>query len=993
MRDVSSASMDPAFEPHSRRIFESEKSIPMIKAARALVFLGVLAIPCTGQAPAAQSAPPERDTARKPEIPELKIEQFRLPNGLRVILHEDHKTASAALYVYYLVGSKDEQPGRTGLAHLFEHLMFEGSEHSHDRHANVLANFGGDPNAMTSEDRTIYYETFPSNGLETVLWLEADRMEFLLPAITQEELNNERDIIRNEQFERTDNVPYGRADEVMRQEAYPAGHAYRHSIGGSMTDLGAVTVPDLDVFYQKFYAPNNAILCLAGDFKTAEAKRLITKYFSFDPVGRGKGRKAPKANPVILSEAKHITLKDRVSLPRIQLYWESVPANHPDEAPLDVLAAVLDGTASEDRLYRELVLDRPIARQIYVSHPTKDLSGSFQIWAYVLPGQNLDEVVALIDREVERLQRAGPDAAEVKRAQVAREVELIASLESISSKAGLLAGSAASLGDPLAYRKALEMVFAVTTADVKRVANRYLGSKRIRLDVIPGEPAARPPEVVQGAAKNDPLPPPPDEEVVDSLDRSIVPKVGPTPAPKAPRFEGRTLKNGLKLMVIERHDVPIATFNLTIKSGEGCAPLRKEGLGSLALGLLTAGTRSRTQAQLTREAADYGASLHASCGPDSSNVRLTVLSRKLREGLNLFADVVLEPAFPEKALAKNKRDQLTDLAALLDHADDIASIVLKKLIYGPNHPYGRPIQGTISSVKSITRDDVVSFYQKSFVPGNAVLIVVGDVRVDAIQAELEARFGRWASGTAPAVPAAHAQVPVANQPLYLIDRPGAAQSVVMIGWPAVAWTSPDGYPFMVLDQIVGAPGGRIDTNLREDKGYTYGITSSFDSRRSAGLFHAGGAVHARVTKESLEEIVNELTKIVGQEPPNAYEVQGAKEPIIQGAFEEFETSAAISNRLAFLTSLGLPDDEYQQFQGRVRAVTSADVVGVARKYLNPALMTILVVGDRSQIERSLRTLPFVKSIRLLDVQGNLAADPSKPRAGAGRPAAKAARPY
>ena len=263
---------------------------------RFIGFLGLAVSCCIALGPLAlRSSEEPKPAARKPEIPELKIEHYRLPNGLRVILHEDHKTTTVALYVCYMVGSKDEKPGKTGLAHLFEHLMFEGSEHSPERYANLFADIGGDPNATTSEDRTVYFETFPKNGLEMALWLESDRMGFLLPAITQEELDNEREIIRNERFERIDSAPYGRADDVIREASFPPGHPYRHSIGGSMADLAAMRVADLDAFYHLYYAPNNAVLCLVGDFKTSEAKDLIKKYFSFNAVGRGAGRKEPEA--------------------------------------------------------------------------------------------------------------------------------------------------------------------------------------------------------------------------------------------------------------------------------------------------------------------------------------------------------------------------------------------------------------------------------------------------------------------------------------------------------------------------------------------------------------------------------------------------------------------------------------------------------------------------------------------------------------------------
>jgi zinc protease len=937
--------------------------------------LGLLAALWITQAAQIRASQQPDDAATKPQIPKLKIESFRLPNGLSVILHEDPSATKLALYVVYKVGSKDDKPGKTGLAHLFEHLMFEGSEHCPDRFANLFADIGGDPNATTSEDRTVYFETFPKNGLEMALWLESDRMGFLLAALTQEELDNEREIVRNERLERTDTAPYGRSDDVIREASFASGHPYRHSVGGSIADLAALRVTDLDAFYLIHYGPSNAVLCLAGDFKVEEAKRLIKKYFSFTAVGRGAGRKNLKPTDISLPSARHITITDRVTLPRVQLHWPTVPAYHADEGALDVLASVLEGTASQDRLYRRLVLDRSLVRQVFVAHPTKLLAGSFEVWSYVLPENKLDKVVAIIDEEIERIKQEGPSPGEVRKAKVAREKELIMSLESISGKASVLAQSAASLDDPMAYCKVLEEVFAVTPAEVKRVAREYLGPKRIRLDIIPGEPAPVPADAKPAIAKNDPLPPVPDEVVVDSLDRSVQPKVGPTPHAVPPRFERRRLKNGLELFIVERHGVPIVNLNLVIKSGETLVPKGKEGLGSLAVSLLAAGTRSRNERQLTGELADLGASFETNCGPDSCKAKLSVLSQHLAKALDVYADMILNPAFFDKSLRKHKLEQATDASAAADDVEENAETVLRALVYGPDHPYSRPALGSADSVQSITRDDVESFYRRAFVPANAVLIVVGDVRTDAIHAGLEARFGAWAPGPVPQPPLMPPPARTADRPLYLIDNKGAVQSVVLIGWPSMPARSPDAYPMRVMEQIMGAPGGRVDMNLREEKGYTYGISTSFHLRKSTGMFHVGGPVQARVTKDALAEVFKELSDLVGTALPSKEEIASAKEPLIQAMLDSFETTGEIADRLAHLVTFDLADSEYAAYQSRIEAVTRDDVIRVAKEIVKPENATILVVGDRARIAGPLRTLPFVKSIRFLDPHGKAVPDP------------------
>ncbi len=359
------------------------------------------------------------DEPRKPRVPELKVEKYTLPNGLTVTLHEDHKTPVAAVNVWYKVGSKDEQPGRTGFAHLFEHMMFLGSKHHNEDYSRPLEKLGAEDNATTDTDRTDYYETVPSNALELALWLEADRMGFLLPAMTQDKLDNERDVVKNERRQTVDNVPYGQAEQALLEALYPQGHPYHHSVIGSMADLSAARLADVAAFFRTHYVPNNALLCVAGDFEPARVRQWIDKYFG--PLPRGPAVTPMKPSVPRLPAAKHIQLTDAVSLPRAQLFWPTVPANHPDEPALDVLAAVLGGLPKENRLFRSLMYDRQLAAEVGASHPTQLLSGTFEVNLYARPGQKLDELVNIADAEIQRLKDEGPTALEVRKAQNERE--------------------------------------------------------------------------------------------------------------------------------------------------------------------------------------------------------------------------------------------------------------------------------------------------------------------------------------------------------------------------------------------------------------------------------------------------------------------------------------------------------------------------------------------------------------------------------------------
>jgi zinc protease len=913
------------------------------------------------------------EESRKPQVPELKVEKYTLPNGLTVLLHEDHKTPVAAVDLYYKVGSKDEKPGRTGFAHLFEHMMFLGSKHHDEDFSRPLERLGAENNATTEDDRTEYYERVPSNALERALWLEADRMGFLLPSMTQEKLDKERDVVKNERRDDVDNAPYGQADEAIREALYPEGHPYRHSVLGSMVDLSAAGLADVSSFFRTFYAPDNAILCVAGDFEPEQARRWIARYFG--PLPRGPQITPPRPAVPSLSAPKHIKLTDVVSLPRAQLIWPTVPAGHPDEPALDVLAAVLGGLDKENRLFRELMYDRQLAASVSASHPTHVLSGTFGVELYAHPDKKLEELVAIADAQIERLKREGPTVPEIRKAQNQRESELVMGLQSVIRKAAVFNEYEAVFGDPQAYRSELAKVFAVTPDDVRRVANQYLGANRIELDISPGDPMPRPPQA-DVAAKPNPAPAaapaPVAVEIKDDFNRSAMPELGPTPRYQPPRFERRRLSNGLELRVVERPELPIVTVDLVVKSGETLAPIGKEGLATLAASLLEEGTKSRTSLQLAGELSEIGATLAAGASLESTTVSLTTLTRHLEHALDLFADVVKDPSFPDKELDRLKLQRLSHLKARTDDPEQTAAAVFPRLIYGLDHPYGRPDLGTPASVGSIIREDVLAFYRRIMVPSNAVLVVVGDVRLDAIAAALEARLSTWASGPVPPLPSlALMPTPPQTRTFYLIDRPGAAQSVLTTGRIGASRKSPDYSALVVLNAILGGQfESRLNANLRIDKGYSYGVNSSFSFDRGPGPFEAGGTVETTKTKESLIEMFKEMTDLSGSRPISDAELAFAKERIVLGFPSRFETTFGVAGQLATLITDELPEDEFDRYQARVEALTKADVDRVARQYITPETMTILVVGDRAKVEGPLKSLPFVKEIRRLDAEGN-----------------------
>ncbi len=749
------------------------------------------------------SLPTRASAEDKPRtIPDLKVETFTLPNGLSVILHEDHTTPFVGVNLWYKVGSKDEKPGRTGFAHLFEHLMFQGSKNHDSEYFGPLEQLGAQINGSTSTDRTNYYEALPTNGLETALWLEADRMGFLLSALTQEKLDNQRDVVKNERRQRVDNVPYGVAGERLDEILYPSDHPYHHSVIGSMADLSAASLADVSTFFRTYYSPNNASLTLAGDINPTEAKKLVEKYFGPIPRGPEVTKLMPKVP--VLTESTTVALTDDVQLARTELVWPTVALGDPDEAALDALASILGQLPNENRLFRALQYDKQLAANASAFHFTSALAGTFSVTITPQRGQKLDDLIAIADAQIARLKQEGPTEEEISKVKNGVESRSVLSLQTVQAKADFFNRNYVQHGDPLAYKKELREAYAVTADDVKRVANKYLVANRIRLDVNPGAKTPRPEETPVDRSTQAPLASVPAVPVKDTFDRSIEPKPGPNPAFTPAPVERRRLSNGLEVLIAERHNLPVVGLNLVVKGGGTLVPPGKEGLASLTGDLLlTEGDGYLgTSLQITAELSELGASINGGGGAESCNLSLTTLARNLTKALDIYTDVLLHPSFPVKDLERLRTQRLSMLLRQVDNPPTIANLVFPKLLYGDSHPYGRPNTGTPKSVKGLTRDDVVSFYKTLFVPNNAALIVVGDTTPDAIIPVLESALKDWKPGSpvATTLPEPPASKPVT---VYLIDKPGAAQSILTVGQVGVPRNTPDYFPLSIMNATLG----------------------------------------------------------------------------------------------------------------------------------------------------------------------------------------------
>ncbi|MFV0389930.1 MAG: M16 family metallopeptidase [Pyrinomonadaceae bacterium] len=906
------------------------------------------------------------------ELPKLKYEEFTLKNGLRVVLHQDKSTPIVAVNVWYHVGSKNEVPGKTGFAHLFEHMMFQGSENYNDEYFGPLQKAGANINGSTNSDRTNYFEVVPSNFLELALFMESDRMGNLLPAMTMEKLNNQRDVVKNERRQSYDNRPYGTAYEKISELIYPANHPYHWTTIGSLEDLSNASMDDVKAFFRKYYAPNNASLVIAGDFDPKIAKQYVKKYF--EPIPRGVKIDRPNpAKPKINGEIRK-TFEDAVTLERRYIVWHTSPARSADEPALDILASILS-SGRGSRLQKKLVYDNPVVQNVFASNSTRELDGNFMVVATARPKQSVDEIEKTILAEIEQIKNTPPSDEEVKRAKMAYESGFVFGLQTVLGKADQMNGNLVYQNNPDTFVSELSKYRAVTPQDVSRVAKQYLDGNRLVMSFVPGKNQGAPtnnlsnrPTSVSDGSEDAAVA----DKKKDKVDYSKnLPKPGADPALKIPKIEKAKLSNGLDVWFVPQKELPIVSMSLIIKTGGDVNPKGKEGLSDYTSNMLDKGTTTRSALDIANAAQDLGISLRTSSGWDASSVTLDTLTKDLDESLSIYSDVVLNPSFPEDELTTVKRRAMLGFKQMKESPTAIASSVYGKVLYGEDHPYGRPLDGDEQSVSALKRDDLVAFYNEYYRPNNSILIVVGDTDKNSLMPKLEKAFGAWKAAEVPASTVVETK-PFDKPGIYLVDKPGAAQSELRIGQVGIAQDSPDEFPVLVMNQILGGQfAARVNMNLREDKGYTYGARTSFSERRGAGPFTASAGVQTAVTKESVIEFLKELNGIRGAIPISQDELDYAKQSLIRGFPRSVETNRQISGRLLDLAVYGLPDNYFDNYTANIAKVTLADVNRVANQYITPDKMAILVVGDRKTIEPGLRSIKgWGDKITILDADGN-----------------------
>jgi zinc protease len=899
----------------------------------------------------AQNAP-----AAAQKLPEIKYEKYTLPNGLTVLTHEDHRLPLVAVDLWYHVGPLNERPGRTGFAHLFEHMMFEGSEHVGEKaHIRIVQSSGGTSiNGTTDFDRTNYFETVPANQLELALWLESDRMGFLMEGLNRELLANQRDVVRNERRQ-GEGQPYYVANEAMFHLLFPKEHPYYGVVIGSHADVESARITDVRDFHQQYYTPNNASIAIAGDFDPAKLHALLEKYFG--PIPQGPPVAPVAAVTPVITSQRRVTVTDTVQLPQLKIAWLTPAAFTPEAYSIDSAIFALGG-GKAGRLQQALIYKAQTAQNVNCGNNNLKLTSITECSITAKPGVKLEDLEASVWAELAKLQQEGPTDDEVASAKALDLTEKIAGLQEL----GGFGGIADTLdlynqytGDPGYLPKDVAQTEAVTRESVKAAAQKYLTKDAaVVVYCVPGKKVLD--DVPRSPADTDA-----DVKLVNPYTsefeaaqewRKTKPAADPAPKLNLPTPQQFTLDNGLKVLLVEDHALPILSAEVVSRAGSANDPAAKSGLATLTSEVMSDGTATRDLKQLAEAAQRIGTHIGTGAGTDSSGVSLQMLTTHSAEGFDLLSDVVEHPGFRSDDFERRRKQRLVRIGQETDNVGSMASRVGPKLIFGDS-PYGQNSSGTAESVSAISATDLQAFYAAHYGPSDSALILAGDIT--RAQAETFARqyFGKW---TGKSEAAAAMAAPPAPQPTHvvIVDKPGAPQTALRAYGIGVAEGTADAEALAVMNYTLGGSfGSRINMNLREQHGYTYGANSSFVKYLNGGLFGAGGLVRTDVTAPAAKELMSEIRNFPAK-PSTSEELAAAKEALVQSLPGHFETTSSVASAIEGIFLYDRPLDYFAKLPAKYDAVTPADVAAVAAKYLHPDQLVIVAAGDRAKIEPALK---------------------------------------
>ena len=889
---------------------------------------------------AAQTLAPSSSSIVHPvPEPHVDYEKYVLTNGLQVILVPDPRVPKVHVNLSYHVGSKNEPQDRTGFAHLFEHMMFEGSKDATGHYATLIEAAGGTTNAYTTQDQTDFFETVPTGSLEYALWLESDRLATLPEALSQERLDNQKAVVENERRERVENQPYGLSGILLDENLYPAGHPYGHSVLGSHDHVRAATLTEVKDFFSTYYAPNNLSLAIVGDFDVAVTKKWIEKYFA--PI--------PPAPPIIrparwiphLDSQKVIEVQDHVAEERTYLAWVTPSYRSTENVRLELAARLLNRRLNASLVYAE----KPLCSDVSTGVNAQEDASEFVVTVSARAGAPLAQIEQKVDAEIAALAKDGPSPDELQQTKRRVEYGELSQFDTLQSTAETLNRGNTLAGDPAYYAVSWKQLEAATPEDVSSAVRQYVDTKQRFLLRFHPDPAQA--------------------EKTAALDRSVAPQIHQDPPLRAPRTESGRLANGLEVFVAQRIGVPKVSVLLTTRAGTVRDPEGKNGLAMMTVATMPNGTSTRSSTQIRdgMESAG-GTTIESSASREAAGLGYEVLSENVDQAFAIFADVVLHPAFKQYNFETNMRQFQDSLADARTDAGAIADQVAPSLVFGPDHPYARPL---VSGLQNIQRDDLRKFYETYWKPDDAALVFAGNISLEEAISLAQKYLGSW-SGTAPAMPEIPPPSDVGAGRIYLIDKPDAPQTLLTEILPSAGANSPDRFAVSLANNVWGAMwGSRLSGILREKQGYTYGFHTSMGIMSSYGAWTATGAVQTDKTKESVAELVKQL-RLLREQPISDAEFTAAKKADLQQSASTFETSGGITSQMGLLWSWHLPMSALGGESEGVQQTGLAAVSAAVARYADPNKASLLVVGDRSRIESGLREL-HLGPVVLLDLDG------------------------
>lgn len=891
------------------------------------------------------------NAAAMPEL-DIKYDTFKLKNGLTVVVHTDRKAPIVAVNVWYNVGAKNEQLGKTGFAHLFEHLMFNGSENYDNEYFGPFERVGAtEMNGTTNSDRTNYFENVPTTALDMALWMESDRMGHLLGAITQEKLDEQRGVVQNEKRQ-GESQPYGSMWNEISANTFPKGHPYSWSVIGSMEDLNAASLDDVHQWFKDYYGPNNAVLVLAGDIDLATAKEKVSKYFG--DIKPGKPVASLKKWVAKRTGTKRMSMQDRVPSSRVIKVWNTAEKGSKDGEYLSLFANVLAG-GKNSRLYQRLVYDEQLASSVFAFNYSRTLAGQILIGADAIKKENLPKIEAIIDEELQKLINQGPTSEELSRIKFSNMANWIKSVEGVGGfggKSDVLASGMVFHNDPSFYKKAFAVQKNATAQDIQNAAKRWLTDGEFILTINPFEKLA--------ANKT-------------GADRSALPKVTSLPKLNLPQVQTTTLSNGLEVVLATRKDTPTINMRLDFNVGTASDSNDKAGLASFTADMLNEGTTSYNALELEGELEKLGASINTYAGLDDTSISMSTMAVNWPQSAALFAQVLTQPAFNEADIERVRKLTLQAIKQEKARPMSNALRVLPPLLYGENHPYGKSLtgSGTVASVNAITKADMLGFTQKWLRPDLGRLVVVGDIDMPTLKSTLEKDLANWQAPATAKPSLSYPAVSLPNKPrVFVLDKPASPQSLIIAGV-----LSPDSKTLSAQNEVEqelmnailgGTFTSRINMNLREDKGWSYGARTMLADTKAQGTFMAYAPVQTDKTKESIQEILKELKGYVGKNPAKQKELTKVTENKVAKQPGRYEKKSALLSALADAYSKGRTIKDLENYTQLVENVDLGDIKQSAKQVINPSQLTWVIVGDVAKIKPQIDSLNLGEVVYLKD---------------------------